>query len=314
MNQRLINVYPEWYVGIAVFNYFKQYVDSKGETIEWLNANDMDIEYIGNRSGNKPISTLLNNLINTNVEDWESKISPILYNKFLNKWNSIFNNYKSIYSNDLSNPFNLKTTMTPNLTTTKERASTDKDTGTITDAKEFDENKIIARNIQKSNTASDDFAINEKQSVNQTTNRSGENQDSTFGFNSETSVPSDSSNNTTIEEVTANLDDNVKTRTQVGGFNETETMDADSNKDTTSGSENLTKTLDTTKASEESSTEKMTGDKTTLIEGTDGKRTLVDLTQEQIEFLKANFYEIVYSDVDTILTMPYYDIDWELIY
>lgn len=85
---KLNDLFTDWYSSNGIFHYLDNF------DVPWTNTNDfLDLEYHGNRSGNKYISPLVNNMKNadgelTSVE--RTRLAMIIFNKFKEKWDKLY--------------------------------------------------------------------------------------------------------------------------------------------------------------------------------------------------------------------------------
>ena len=111
-----------------------------------------------------------------------------------------------------------------------------------------------------------------------------------YGFNSPTSVPQAETNGNSTVTTQGDADNNVTTE------NETET-----------GTRNITETGTRTETETGTRTERETGRRTLTRSGNIGVTTSQQMLESEIKLWEWNFYETVFKDVDTVLTVPKYN-------
>ena len=106
---KLIDTFPEWYLynNGAIFTTMKD-VPNAVTTFPWLgNAAILDTEYIGNRSGDKTVSPLIDRYIKQNsvllnpvvlTEAQRTMLANILITKFGNKWKRLYAVEQAVYN------------------------------------------------------------------------------------------------------------------------------------------------------------------------------------------------------------------------
>ena len=182
---KLIDSFPDY----TTQGIFAILGEEYGDEFEWAesHAQDLDLEYFGNHSGDKEVSALVDKYIyinrgNTSPEELTvsqiNALVDVLYRKFERKWKKLYNVLSAEY-NPLNN-YNMHETETPNLT--------DTETPNITRDRE------------------------EKNDVNITTTGSQSQNDNIYGFNSATAVPTGNTSGNNTATTTADGDTN-KTET-----------------------------------------------------------------------------------------------------
>ena len=241
-------------------------------------AKALDIEYVYNHSGLKLISTLLilgQELYNGFTDELKHKVNSIIKVRFCEKWKKLYNTLIMKY--DIISPYDMKIE--------------EKGTNDIT----------ISKNAQD--------VLDRKD-----TNSKSEN--STNNINDKTTSSIDTTTNE-VEDGSINSDDEHK----VSGYNndeyvkDTHDITTDTSKNTTNGTSNTKRDDTRTKTDTyENNTRKDTIDKTesetrenpttrsiTRI-GNIGNITRQQLINEEREMLKWQFFNVVFDDIDTVVT------------
>ena len=206
---------------------------------------EVDFDYLYNHSGDKTVSPLIDKLVsNQGQAPLENaaieRICKILNARFGTTWQKLYT-ILSIEYNPIEN-YSMKEIETPDLVRTE--------TPNIT--RETDRNQQTDLTVTTNDTNSDD----------------------TYGFNSNSPVPQDTSSGDTTERTQGNADNNKvhETNTEKGIRTHTET-----------GKRELTRS------------------------GNIGVTTSQQMIQSEIDLWKWNFFETVYADCDKILTCPVYE-------
>lgn len=204
--------------------------------------------------------------------DSRKYISNIIYEMFKTQWNKRWETMTTTY-NPLTN-YKMEETVEGTESSTRTPDLTKGDTGTV---QTTGQNKRTP-NLTKANTGT----------VKNEGSGTSTNQNGIWGFNSSTSVPSDMSDGTVTNEntTTRNL-----TETETG----TDTTDR-TNTDTYNRSYTETGT-DTTAG---------TSSRQITRTGNIGTNTFQNLIQQERNLWMYNFFEQVFKDVDSVLTIPIY--------
>lgn len=210
--------------------------------------------YFGN-SGAKSVSPFYNRVAELN-QDTDEVLGTVIRSKYIDKWTRIY----TALVTDTYNPLDEYTE-----TETKTYGSTKTRTGKNTDK------------VDGTETVADTT----KTSTKETTTRSGESANDTYGFNSVTPVGNDTSNDSSTETTVGGLEDNVSQSDNKKTTDNTITHDI-STKDERGGA-------DTTERSGRH------------VSGADLITKELTLRDKQI------FFDIVYKDVDSILTLQIYE-------
>lgn len=336
---KLIDSFPDWYDANngAIFNTMSG-VQGAVEEFPWLeNAAILDAEYIGNHSGEKTVSPLVDRFIAHNSGDLELTenqrivLASILLNKFRNKWLRLQAVEESEY-NPIEN-YNMEEEETPDISR-KHRASND---FAITDEKainrdvtttesatndfEITDEKKINRDIITTETATDDFEITDEKRVNTDVSvETNTNTDSSiYGFNANTPTPANEAEGNSTVHTTGSDTNNKETNThsQVGGKEVRETADDTKNVEVVThgqtggiqthevadGDDN-TETITHTQVGYTEDTE--TGKRELKRSGNIGVTTSQQMLESEIALWDWNFVNSIFDDIDTVLTINIY--------
>ena len=274
----IIKCFPEWYDNTGTGGIFKDIATGRTETFTWLaNAGTLDMEYFGNKSGNKSVSPIIEKFIEQNIDAelqnpfvlttaQRMALANIIVNRYSEKWQKLYALLSKEY-NPIEN-YSMTETETPNIT--------------------------------KRQGVSSDYAVSDekKTETNYSVSTNSETTAEAYGFNSASPVPTnDASGNSTVTTI-GNANENVETNThkQTGGMTVTESGNANENVET-----NTHKQTGYTEETE-------TGTRQLTRSGNIGVTTSQQMIESEIALWQWNFIESVYKDVDTVLTVPKYEI------
>lgn len=293
----LNDVFDEW----TTNGIFKVLADN--HTLPWSNdadANDLDLDYHGNHSGDKPVSPMVLKLMDVyeDEDDLRVALSDVLYTKYnltwSRLWDAINEEYDPLHNYDGTET----TTETRNLSligsTTASATNTHTDTGTVSDVGSTtnDVTHTSTGTVSDSGTTTSDTTHTSTGTVSDSGTTSSDSthtntgtvshpiessttttgQSNIYGFNSDTAVPSDTSTGTSSSSVTSDVmtnnltetDDVDGTSTNTRTNNLTDVDDVDTT-NTNTRTNNLTDIDD----AESSSTNTRTNDLTTTDNGTE---------------------------------------------
>lgn len=251
-----------------------------------------DFEYFGNRSGQKEISPLVENVmvkygkstINYNSDAME-KLASVVNSRYGTKWKKLFNAMTAEY--DVLS-MSEKMEETPNITKTNNITKNATETPDITKTNNTSKNTTETPNITTT-------TLN-KITTNIEEYSDGSSTGDIYGFNSTSPVPqSDNSANSTrrtIADGENNKTDQTMTET---GTRQNATEESYTEKETGTRQN----------VAEESYTENETGKRTTVRTGNNG-HTNQSILMEELKLWEWEFLKIVYADMDTLLTCPKY--------
>lgn len=244
--------------------------------VDTMSGTNLDIAYLDGHSGERYCSNFINHRLNdSNVlsSDNRTLIANILWAMFGIQWTRLWATMKPAEYDPLTN-YQMQETMEGTENSTRTPDLTKGDTGTVQTTGQDKRTPNLTRNGTGT--------VNDNGSATNT------NQNGIWGFNSSTSVPSDMSDGTATNENTTTRD---LTETETG----TDTTDR-TNTDTYNRSYTETGT-DTTAGK---SSRKLTRT------GNIGTNTFQNLLQQERNIWMYDFFEQVFKDVDSVLTIPIY--------
>lgn len=276
---RIIDSFPEWFTkGI-----FTRLGTLFPEQLPWANENGQTLDqmYFGNHSGDKETSPLIDKFIEQNegnatpevlTEEQITTLANILYTRYGVQWDKLYK-VLSVKYDPIEN-YSMTEEETPDITRTETPDIIRTETPNITRT----ETPNITRD--KTTSAKSDFTV--------TTN--SDTATDVYGFNSNSPVPhGDSTGNSTVT-TQGDANNNVTTE------NETET-----------GTRNITETGTRTETERGTRTERETGKRSLIRSGNIGVTTSQQMLESEIKLWEWNFYETIFKDVDTVLTVPKYN-------
>ena len=300
---RIIDSFPEWFTrGI-----FTRLGTLFPEELPWANENGQTLDqmYFGNHSGDKETSPLLDKFIEQNrgnaipevlTEEQITTLANILYTRYGVQWDKLYKVLSAEY-NPIEN-YSMVEEETPDITRTETPDITHTETPDIT--------------RDKTTSAQSDFTV--------TTN--SDTASDVYGFNSPTSVPQAETNGNSTVTTQGDADKNVttenetetgsRTQTETGTRTQTETgtrtqTETGTRTETETGSRTQTETGTRTETETGTRTERETGKRTLTRSGNIGVTTSQQMLESEIKLWEWNFYETVFKDVDTVLTVPKYN-------
>lgn len=241
-----------------------------------MSGTNLDILYLDGHSGERYCSNFINHRLNDSdvlSSDNRTLIANILWAMFGIQWTRLWSTMKPAEYDPLTN-YQMQETMEGTENSTRTPDLTKGDTGTVQTTGQDKRTPNLTRNGTGT--------VNDNGSATNT------NQNGIWGFNSSTSVPSDMSDGTATNENTTTRD---LTETETG----TDTTDH-TNTDTYNRSYTETGT-DTTAGT---SSRKLTRT------GNIGTNTFQNLLQQERNIWMYDFFEKVFKDVDSVLTIPIY--------
>ena len=268
---KMIDVYANYITDGGVFSPM-----ANAPWIETMTGMNLDIAYLDGHSGERYCSNFINHRLGDSEvlsSDNRTLIANILWAMFGIQWTRLWATMKPVDYDPLTN-YKMKETLEGTESSTRTPDLTKGDTGTV---QTTGQNKRTP-NLTRKGTGT----------ANDTGSATNINQNGIWGFNSSTSVPSDMSDGTATNENTTTLD---LTETETG----TDTTDR-TNTDTYNRSYTETGT-DTTAGT---SSRKLTRT------GNIGTNTFQNLLQQERNIWMYNFFEQIFKDVDSVLTLPIY--------
>ena len=268
---KMIDVYSNYPTDGGVFSPM-----SNAPWADTMSGTNLDILYLDGHSGERYCSNFINHRLNDSdvlSSDNRTLIANILWAMFGIQWTRLWATMKPVDYNPLTN-YQMQETMEGTENSTRTPDITKGDTGTVQTTGQDKRTPNLTRNGTGT--------VNDNGSATNT------NQNGIWGFNSSTSVPSDMSDGTATNENTTTRD---LTETETG----TDTTDH-TNTDTYNRSYTETGT-DTTAGT---SSRKLTRT------GNIGTNTFQNLLQQERNIWMYDFFEQVFKDVDSVLTIPIY--------
>lgn len=268
---KMIDVYSNYPIDGGVF--------SPMVSAPWadtMSGTNLDILYLDGHSGERYCSNFINHRLNDSdvlSSDNRTLISNIIWAMFGIQWTRLWATMKPAEYDPLTN-YQMRETMEGTENSTRTPDLTRGDTGTVQTTGQ----DTRTPNLTRKGTGT----------VNDEGSGTNKNQNGIWGFNSSESVPSDMSdgrvtnNNTTTRDLTE-----TETGTDTTGHTNTDTYNrsyTETGTDTTAGksSRKLTRT------------------------GNIGTNTFQNLLQQERNIWMYDFFEQVFKDVDSVLTIPIY--------
>lgn len=241
-----------------------------------MSGTNLDILYLDGHSGERYCSNFINHRLNDSdvlSSDNRTLIANILWAMFGIQWTRLWATMKPVDYDPLTN-YKMEETLESTESSTRTPDLTKGDTGTVQTTGQDKRTPNLTRNGTGT--------VNDNGSATNT------NQNGIWGFNSSTSIPSDMSDGTATNENTTTRD---LTETETG----TDTTDR-RNTDTYNRSYTETGT-DTTAG---------TSSRKLIRTGNIGTNTFQNLLQQERNLWMYNFFEQIFKDVDSVLTIPIY--------
>lgn len=244
--------------------------------VDTMSGTNLDIVYLDGHSGERYCSNFINHRLNDSdvlSSDNRTLIANILWAMFSIQWTRLWATMKPVDYDPLTN-YKMEETIEGTESSTRTPDLTKGDIGTVQTTGQDKRTPNLTRNGTGT--------VNDNGSATNT------NQNGIWGFNSSTSVPSDMSDGTATNENTTTRD---LTETETG----TDTTDH-TNTDTYNRSYTETGT-DTTAG---------TSSRQLTRTGNIGTNTFQNLLQQERNIWMYDFFEQVFKDVDSVLTIPIY--------
>lgn len=268
----LIETYPNWLTN----GIFKQL---EGYDVPWkdfIDGNTLDLDYYGNRSGNKIVSSMIDKLLVDGVlsQDRQDMIAQLCYSKYgyawTKAWQAIMEDYDPLFNYHMVRTEDETSNATDNITKTKSNSVSD--TGTISTE-------------NTSSTATEDSSETNGSASNDYSSQTGS---EVYGFDSVDGVP-DSKSSTTQNN------------------SSTDQSNTTSNSETSSSSDGTT-TRNLSSTMNGNDTENATKNNEISREITQQGNIGVTTSQQMLESeLKLRFdysiFDMIFRDVDKILTI-----------
>lgn len=268
---KMIDVYSNYPTDGGVFSPM-----SNAPWADTMSGTNLDILYLDGHSGERYCSNFINHRLNdSDVLSSENRtlIANILWAMFGIQWTRLWSTMKLAEYDPLTN-YQMQETMEGTENSTRTPDLTKGDTGTV---QTTGQDKRTP-NLTKANTGT----------VKNEGSGTSTNQNGIWGFNSSTSVPSDMSDGTATNE-----------NTTTGNLSETETG-TDTTDRTSTDTYNRSYTETGTDTTAGTSSRKLTRT------GNIGTNTFQNLLQQERDIWMYDFFEQVFKDVDSVLTIPIY--------
>lgn len=268
---KMIDVYANYPTDGGVFSPM-----TTAPWVETMTGVNLDIAYLDGHSGERFCSNIINRRLDDSSvlsSDNRTLISNILWAMFGIQWTRLWATMKPVEYNPLTN-YQMQETMEGTENSTRTPDLTKGDTGTVQTTGQDKRTPNLTRNGTGT--------------VNDNGSSTNTNQNGIWGFNSSTSVPSDMSDGTATNESTTTRDlTETETGTDITDRTNTDTYNrsyTETGTDTIAGtsSRKLTRT------------------------GNIGTNTFQNLLQQERNLWMYNFFEQVFKDVDSVLTIPIY--------
>lgn len=268
----LTDVYPDWLTN-GIFKQLEQF------DVPWksyVDGSTLDLDYYGNRSGEKIISALLEKLLTDNVltPATQSKIAALLWYKYGHNWkrawDALQEEYNPIHNYSMTRKEIVDETLKIDEDKTSEK--TVKDTGTL----------------DKKNTGSVSVSSNDTLEHTTTNEYSSNTENDIYGFNSTTASDADKSSTTQNNSSTAN-DTSTTSSTTTDDKDELVTRDL---------------TVEDNVHDVEDNTHKRDSTTDVTQTGNIGVTTSQQMLESEIQLrFDINIFNLIFRDVDDVLTI-----------
>lgn len=268
---KMIDVYSNYIMDGGVFSPMLN-----APWADTMSGTNLDILYLDGHSGERYCSNFINHRLNDSdvlSSDNRMFIANSLFAMFGIQWTRLWATMKPAEYDPLTN-YQMQETMEGTENSTRTPDLTKCDTGTV---QTTGQDKRTP-DLTKTNTGT----------VNNEGSGTNTNQNGIWGFNSSASVPSDMSNGTATNE-----------NTTTGNLSETETG-TDTTDHTNTDTYNRSYTETGTDTTAGTSSRKLTRT------GNIGTNTFQNLLQQERSIWMYDFFEQVFKDVDSVLTIPIY--------
>lgn len=282
-------------------------------------ATRMDIDYLLNRSGRKPISPMTYELVfgDFQTDDYKQKISDVLYELYYEKWTRLYNVIETSDYNPIENYNMTEKTIKDETTTTFGKKIDDDDTITfgkiIDNDTELTHGKTTTRTDALTDTKSGsmterDLVAEDSETITPGITTTVTND--TYPYNEQTTAVHESKQSETRsgEDTKEHSYDSTKTTTfsSVADAHTGTQTTADTGTDTTTNDYAESGTESHEKDYHESGTEKNARDYEFTRKGNIGVTTTQQMIEQEIELRKKLFYKEVYHDLDYVLCLQVY--------
>ena len=284
---KLTEAFPNWLVGGGIFSELSKL------SVPWsTNSIDLDIEYFGNHSGDKIISPLVSKLLVDNKlnSDSVTRLASVIFNLNHENWDRLYLALQKEY--DPLQNYNSDEIRTVNT----------KDTGTDTFDRTSSGTNTLKDSSSNTRTGSESLESSGSDSLSKTgtvgSQGSNLSDNNVFGFNSSSSVPSDSSNSSNNSTDTYNLSDKTSY-----GKKDTKVY----NNVSDSGSRESNNTVSNKSSDKETKDLQTNTSETFHRDGNIGVTTSQQMLESEFELrIKYRFFDVVFADVDKTLALQLY--------
>ena len=300
---RLIDSFPEWFTA----GIFTRLGTLFPDELPWANLHgqELDLMYFGNHSGDKETSPLLDKIIEQNRGNASPEIlsteqittlANILYTRYGVQWDKLYRVLSEEY-NPIEN-YSMVEEETPNITRTETPDITKTETPDLIKTETPDITRVESPEVEKGRTTSaqSDFSV--------TTD--SDTASDVYGFNSNSPVPQAETNGNSTVTTRGDADKNVTTETETETGTRT-TTETGTRTETETGTLTETETGTRTTTETGTRTETETGNRRLTRSGNIGVTTSQQMLESEIKLWEWNFYETVFKNVDTVLTVPKYN-------
>lgn len=286
--KKLVDVYPGWLTTGGIFSELASLPGFVPPWAEMYNPLSLDIAYYGNHSGDKIISPLVEKILVDGVLTPNNAqiLATICAERFGVNWAKIWATQELEY-----NPIE-------NYSMTETGEDTDKNTGTVKQTEDITHTGTGTRETSETNKGTVTEAETETpgEVITKVTDGQAKQDTAVFGFNADPASPVPSDTQSGTNKVT-------DTETHSGTVKRDKTTTNDliltGGEDTT---ENHTDTRDGTRTDDLT----RTGAHTLKRSGNIGVTTSQEMIQSERDLWVWNFLEMVFNDVDKVLTLPIY--------
>lgn len=284
---KLTEAFPNWLVGEGIFSELSKL------SVPWsTNPIDLDLEYFGNHSGDKIISPLVSKLLVDDklTSDSITRLASIIFSLNGDNWSRLYSALQEEYK------------ALQNYNGDETRTVTTTDTGTDTFSHTGNETNTLNDSSSNTRTGSESLESSGSDSLSKTgtvgSQGSNLSDNNVFGFNSSSSVPSDSSNSSNNSTDTYNLSDKTSY-----GKKDTKVY----NNVSDSGSRESTNTVSNESSDTETKNLQTNTSETFHREGNLGVTTSQQMLESEFELrMKYRFFDVVFADVDKTLALQLY--------
>lgn len=309
----LESYFPDWIAFGAIFTAMQNM-----PWAEYATGTELDALYFGYHSGNKIPSSLVKTFSTNHVAN-SAKIATLLKTMFNKSWQHLWDVYVSSYSPLLPTSITEQETrqLEGEFSATKQgsKQSTGGDTLTLNTTTQNSGSNALQHGLTETITGDNSTTVTDNtQTATTGTNtvvQSTESLNSTYGFNtSEDSPVPDSKTETEYSstETSSTTQNNTGTTTtaeDLSTINRRTGTDTNTitNTETRTGTETHALTDTTTDTATESNTK---GEEEVISRtrtGNNGNRTYSEIIQAEFETWKYNYFENVFEDIDSVLTL-----------